>query len=261
MRRPTHRPAHPLASGHPLRVPSLLDDPPRITSGPGSPAQPLARFALVGDVHAEDERLASFLSLARSQQVDAILCVGDVADGFGDLARTVEVLARERVHVVTGNHDRWFLANEMRTLFPVQLRDEHAAAVEAARFWPPILEVDTILGPLLVGHGVADDDMAVIKPHTSLDEIRWIGAWRRLVTADRFRFLAGGHTHEAMVRTIDAITILNPGTLKRDKSPASAIVDLRERAMHVYDLADPRSPVLRASYPIPDEDLCYVPRP
>lgn len=231
-------------------VPSLLDDPPRITSGPGSPAQPLARFALIGDVHAEDVRLETFVALARREGAEALLCVGDVADGFGDLARTVEILAEERVHVVGGNHDRWFLANEMRTLLPIQLRDDHAAAAEAARFWPPILEVSTVLGPLLVGHGVADDDMAVLKPHTTLDEVRWIGAWRRLVTADRFRFLAGGHTHEAMVRTIDGITILNPGTLKRDRSPSSALVDLREGVMRVYDLEDERVPALRVSLPI-----------
>lgn len=231
-------------------MPSLLDDPPRIAAGAGSPAQPLARFALIGDVHAEDVRLETFVALARREGAEALLCVGDVADGFGDLARTVEILARERVHVVGGNHDRWFLANEMRTLLPIQLRDEHAAAADAARFWPPILEVSTILGPLLVGHGVADDDMAVIKPHTTLDEVRWIGAWRRLVTADRFRFLAGGHTHHAMTRTIDGITILNPGTLKRDKSPSSAVVDLREGLMRVYDLTDERIPTLRESHPI-----------
>lgn len=92
--------------------------------------------------------------------------------------------------------------------------------------------------------------MAVLKPHTTLDEVRWIGAWRRLVTADRFRFLAGGHTHEAMVRTIDGITILNPGTLKRDRSPSSALVDLREGVMRVYDLEDERVPALRVSLPI-----------
>jgi putative phosphoesterase len=231
---------------------SILDDPPRIALGPGSGQRPLTRFALIGDVHAEDERLETAIALARSEKVEAVLCVGDVADGFGDLARTIAILEREHVRVIRGNHDRWFLADTMRTLAPpVQLVSEHPEAESVARLWPPMLEVETIAGALLLCHAVGDDDMAVIRSDTHATELHWIAAWTRLTARARWRFMAAGHTHEAMVRTLDGITILNPGTLKRDKSPCTTIVDLELATMRVFDLADAHEGKLDRTFPIP----------
>lgn len=230
---------------------SFYDDGPRLIAGPGCPAQPLRRFALVGDVHAEDERLEAAIGLARAAGVEAILCVGDVADGFGDLERTIETLARERVIVVRGNHDRWFLGDELRTLVPIQRREHCPRAVEAIRLWLPFVEVCTVRGPLLLCHAVGDDDLALAKPGHGDEEIRAQPAWTRLRDAGRFRFMAAGHTHEAMVRTIDDITILNPGTLKRDDDPCTAVVDLEAGVMEVYDLSDPRSPRMRERLAMP----------
>ena len=230
---------------------ALLVDPPRIPHGPGSRERPVERFALIGDVHAEDERLETAIALARDQDAEMILCVGDVTDGFGDLARTVEILERERVTVVRGNHDRWFLADTMRTLAPVQHRAEHPRAEAAAKLWPVVLEVETVGGTLLLSHAVFDDDFSVVKSHTHEDEVREMGAWTRLLRAKRYRFMAAGHTHEVMVRTIDGITILNPGTLKRDKGPCTTLIDLRRREMIVYDLARPDRARRDRAIPIP----------
>jgi predicted phosphodiesterase len=230
---------------------SPYDDGPRLIAGPGSPAQPLRRFALVGDVHAEDERLEAAIGLARAAGVEAILCVGDVADGFGDLERTIEILARERVTVARGNHDRWFLTDELRTLVPIQRREHCPRAVETIRHWLPFVEVSTVRGPLLLCHAIGDDDFAFAKPRHSDEEIRSQPAWTRLRDAARFRFMAAGHTHEAMVRTIDGITILNPGTLKRDDDPCVALVDLEACVMDVHDLAEASTPKHRERLVIP----------
>jgi len=230
---------------------SILDDPPRIANGPGSRQRPLERFALIGDVHAEDERLEVAIRIARDHGAEAILCVGDVADGFGDLARTIEILARERIRIVRGNHDRWFLQDAMRTLVPVQYRSEHPEAEAAARLWPPVLEVETVRGTLLLCHGVGDDDFSFIKAHTHEDEVREMSAWSRLVRTKRYRFMAGGHTHDAMVRTIDGITILNPGTLKRDKQPCTSLVDMQAGEMRLFDLSAIESPTPTLTLAIP----------
>lgn len=230
---------------------SPYDDCPRLAAGPGSPALPLRRFALVGDVHAEDVRLESAVVLARAVHVEAILCVGDVADGFGDLERTIDILARERVIVARGNHDRWFLTDELRTLVPIQRREECPRAAEAIRRWLPFLEVSTVRGPLLLCHAIGDDDFAVAKARHADAEIRAQPAWTRLREAGRFRFMAAGHTHEAMVRALDGITILNPGTLKRDDDPCATIVDLEVGVVEVHDLSEPAAPRLRGRLAIP----------
>ena len=138
------------------------EDPPRVITGPGSPAQPLRRFALIGDVHAEDERLQTALAYVKKANVEHILCVGDVADGHGDLDQTMRLLALAKVLVVRGNHERWFLADEMRTLRVVQFQDEHPEAASAMRFWLPCIEVSTIKGALLLCHAVGHDEFSVI---------------------------------------------------------------------------------------------------
>ena len=104
-------------------------------------------------------------------------------------------------------------------------------------------------GPLLLCHAVGDDDFAVLKWHTSPADMRAMAPWRRMRHA-HFRFMAAGHTHRAMVRELDGITILNPGTLKRDDDPCTAIVDLEIGVMEIHDLTDPRAPRLRETLPI-----------
>jgi predicted phosphodiesterase len=69
--------------------------------------------------------------------------------------------------------------------------------------------------------------------------------------ADRFVLMAAGHTHAAMVRVIENITVLNPGTLKRDDDPVVAIVDLRAGTMVLHDLSDPSHPFVRETRRIP----------
>lgn len=226
-------------------------DPPRVTTGPGSPTQPLRRFALIGDVHAEDERLQTALTAVKRANVEHILCVGDVADGFGDLDQTMRLLSLAKVLVVRGNHERWFLTDELRTLRAVQFKDEHPEAAEAMRFWLPCIEVSTIKGALLLCHAVGHDDFSVVKPHHTDSEVRAIAAWQELVQSGRYRFMAAGHTHEVMVRALDGITVLNPGTLKRDDSPGFTIVDLETMTMQLFDLDDPQCAIASSTFPIP----------
>lgn len=51
------------------------------------------RLGLIGDVHAEDERLAAALEVFAAERVDRALCTGDVVDGHGDIDRTCALLA------------------------------------------------------------------------------------------------------------------------------------------------------------------------
>jgi predicted phosphodiesterase len=74
------------------------------------------RLGLIGDVHQEDLNLAWGLSYLQDQRVDLVLCVGDIADGSGNLDTCCELLESHGVVTVRGNHDRWFLAQEMREL-------------------------------------------------------------------------------------------------------------------------------------------------
>src|SRR6187200_2177574 len=123
------------------------------------------RIGLIGDVHQEDLALAWALGLLSDEQVDLVVCVSDIADGFGDLDACCELLESHGVITVKGNHDRWFLAQQMRDL-PQASRA--AAANPASREWleqlPSTVSIETPRGKALVCHGMGDDDMVGVKP-------------------------------------------------------------------------------------------------
>jgi predicted phosphodiesterase len=184
----------------------------------------LTRFGVLGDVHCEDERLAVALEVLDGSRVEAILCVGDIVDGFGDVERTVALLRDRNVVTVRGNHERWFLAGEMRNLDD-STQTLSTEAAEWLNALPPSRELDTPRGKLLLCHGVGDDDMMVLRPdtrgyglQTALEPIR-----------DRsdIAIVVGGHTHMRMVRALPSgPTFINPGTLHRKWEAGFGLVDL-----------------------------------
>ncbi len=67
------------------------------------------KIGLIADVHAYAAPLAEALLLFNKQEVDMILCSGDVA-GYGDeLEQTVGLLIENQCQTVIGNHDIWHL--------------------------------------------------------------------------------------------------------------------------------------------------------
>lgn len=193
-----------------------LDDVPRLTRGPGSPALPARTIGLLGDIHAESERLAVAIRTLRDAGVERLLSVGDVCDGNGDLGTTIALLEANDVIAVSGNHERWMLRNEMRDLDGAHtLARESEAAARFLRLCPPMLEIATVAGTALLCHGVGRDDMAVIDPDT-LDY--WAlehRALRELLAAERFAWMLAGHTHRFMLRRFEHLGIVNAGTLSK----------------------------------------------
>jgi putative phosphoesterase len=209
---------------------------------------PIARFGLVGDVHAEDEALAATLRHLKGEGLDLILCVGDVADGYGDVDRCRKLLHENTVETVRGNHDRWFLEGSLRGLPEATLE-----VGEATREWlaalPTTREYQTPLGPLLLCHGIAEDDMVFLTPdlegyglETALDALR---------DFPPFKLVVSGHTHQCMVRQIGETVFLNPGTLHRDCTPCFMLVDILSMAVEVHELRGHHDPVLIDRIPIP----------
>ncbi|HZS36799.1 MAG TPA: metallophosphoesterase family protein [Polyangia bacterium] len=196
--------------------------------------KPLRRFLALGDAHAEDALVEAAIGFARARGVEAILQVGDVADGHGSLDRTCALLAEAGALAVRGNHDRWFLANELRDL-------EHAtppaAVSKTTRAFlaalPATRRLETAAGPLLLCHGVGERDMVEIDPdgrflHPELEAI---------IAARDYRLLVNGHSHKPMVRQFAALTVINAGTLHRDYQPGFVIVELDAREASFYRIA------------------------
>ncbi|NCF45153.1 MAG: metallophosphoesterase [Proteobacteria bacterium] len=176
----------------------------------------MQRIGIIGDLHAEHERLEIALDYLHGVGVDAIICTGDIADGRGDLDRCCELLRQAQVLSVAGNHDRWFLQDKVRHVDGAHLRHEATAETVAyIQRLPKTRTLSTIGGALILCHGMLDDDLAKIWPgsenassrcSTALDEL--------LAEPDPPRFIINGHMHFRTVIDFPRTQVINAGTLK-----------------------------------------------
>jgi len=195
------------------------------------------RIGLIGDVHQEDLALAWALGWLSDERVDLVVCVGDIADGFGDLDACCELLDSHGVVTVRGNHDRWFLAQTLREL---PQATPLAAASAETRAWlaelPVSVSLETPAGKALICHGTGNDDMIGVKPDDEGYALESNTQLQGLLASGEHRILIAGHTHRPMRRRIGELVLVNAGTLHRDYEPCVGIFDtasLSERFVRI----------------------------
>lgn len=193
----------------------------------------IRRVGVLGDVHGEAEALEAALALFREARVTDVLCVGDVVDG-PDVGRCLSLLRQAEVTVVRGNHERWCLADEMRSLPDATptLTGEDRAYVES---WPTSLRFETPMGGLLLCHGVGEDDMAELRPTTRGYGLLEIAKLRGLMLDPEVSFMLGGHTHARMVRRFQGLVAINAGTLAQAHDPCVCVLDFETRRFAFHD--------------------------
>ncbi len=179
-------------------------------------------IGIIGDVHAADARLEAALRFFAARGVDKTLCVGDIADGRGDLQHCVDLLRQQEVDCVRGNHDKWFLNEQARDLEGAQSPD---ALDEAGRFWlaalPLTRQYETAAGRLLLCHGVGANNMCNLRPDDEGYALESNFDLQNLLFADHFRWMINGHTHQRMVRRFGNLVNINSGKIgpKSDGTP------------------------------------------
>lgn len=181
----------------------------------------LSRLVLIGDIHTEATRLRHVLAHAATSRPDAILSVGDIVDGPEDVAACIALLRAHDVIAVRGNHERWLSAGT--PLEPFTADDDARSWIDAL---PATRHLDTVAGPLLLGHGVRDHDMQRLYPDDSDYALASNFALEELLADGVYRWFVGGHTHVPMIRRFGPLTVLNPGTLCRRDQPGFLEVDL-----------------------------------
>jgi putative phosphoesterase len=188
--------------------------------------QVIRRVGLIGDLHAEDEALEFALTELKKLGADTLLQVGDIADGPGDLSRTIALLLEHQVQAVRGNHDRWLLGNQFRELpYANELAQVAPAVLTFLQQLPVTREFRSPRGHVLLCHGLGSNDMAGVKPDHEGYDIASNTDLQQLIAERRYRFVLNGHTHRPMLRTFGALSIVNAGTLLRDFERCFSFVD------------------------------------
>jgi predicted phosphodiesterase len=201
----------------------------------------LRRIGVIGDIHAEDDRLAAALAHLRALGAERILAVGDIVDrSGGDVDRCCALLASHDVLAVRGNHDRWIVANEMRMLSGAHLlADLEPSSREFLAALPKTRMLSTVAGDLLLCHAVGEDDMVRLHEDDEGYALTCNDALQA-VLASGVPLMVCGHTHNPMVRAFAGLTVINAGTLQRDSAPCFLFADLERRTVQFFDVEDPR---------------------
>lgn len=196
-------------------------------------------IGVIGDVHTEDKFLEKAIEFLKLHKVEAIFCVGDIADGLGDIDRCCDILMREKIIVVLGNHDRWLLKEEMRNLKEADrlnfLSDNSKQFLSSL---PATYEFLTTKGLALLCHGLGKNDMARLTPHDYGYAIETNTDLQNLIRAKKYKYIINGHTHYKMVRKFGNLTIINAGTLKRDCDSGFLIVDVLKDFVQFYKFVE-----------------------
>lgn len=196
----------------------------------------LRRLGVIGDVHCESETLGQVLDGLDTMNVEVVSCVGDLVDGPGDADATLAMLDTRGVQCVAGNHERWFLAGEQRSLddATLEINDVSRAFIESL---PRLRHYATPIGHVLLCHGVGEDDEAWLVPDTRGYALQDIPTLRELMFDDEVAFMIAGHTHERMVRVFPGLTVVNAGTIHRKDEQTFMVVDFQAMRVEFYSAA------------------------
>jgi len=177
------------------------------------------RIGLIADIQGNLVALDAVLADLDRAHVDRVVCLGDVAATGPQPRQTVDRLRGLDYPTIMGNADE-----ELFNLLTEELADDHARItleidrwcaaqlssedLDYLRSFQPTLEVP--LGDdqtLLCFHGSPHSFDDIIVPTTPDDDLA------RLLSGYSATIMAGGHTHEQMVRRHKGTLVLNPGSV------------------------------------------------
>lgn len=165
------------------------------------------KIGLVSDVHASPAPLKQALEIFTRENVDDIICAGDIAGYFDTLEPTIELLREFNCKTVIGNHDQAFLQGEQK--------DKYPSARAYLQDLPQTLELEIAGKRILVVHANPPSEQhGGIKLLTQQGDIiderkqHWCEA---LADLDH-DVLIIGHTHQVYAEQIGDVFVLNPGS-------------------------------------------------
>ncbi len=210
------------------------------------------RIALISDIHGNLVALQTVLADIKTARVDQIVCLGDVAANGSQPREVIEHIRDLGCPIVRGNTDDWFLVPQtfdpnsererrLMTMLNWAMEKFSPADFDFMRTFQPTIQTPLDNGAtLLCYHGSPQANADVILSTTPDDELA------RMIGDRRATVLAGGHTHQQMLRRYLDAFVVTVGSIgmpfargsisQQDRHPPwseYAIVDARGRNLAV----------------------------
>jgi len=197
------------------------------------------RIGLLADIHGNLIALESVLNELQQEQVDQIICLGDVAALGPQPHEVLERLRELTCPVVMGNTDDWYLQplpegdEELREIVGWGLGQLTAADLAYLRSFQPVIEMTLETGQtLLCYHGSPRAYHDVVASTTPVAELR------SMFAGAQAEIMVGGHTHVQMLRRYEQALLINPGSVglpgvgpEKEDLPRNQVVHWAEYAI------------------------------
>ncbi|MFT4711678.1 MAG: putative phosphoesterase [Candidatus Azotimanducaceae bacterium] len=197
---------------------------------------PAKRLGIIGDVHAEHDRLESALDFLASENVCHILCTGDIVDGRGNPNKSIELLKKHNVKVVRGNHDRWLLQNKARHIPNAHtLAELSPLSLTYLESLPHQVIVESAAGTVLLCHGVGKNDLGKVWPGTAKMPIEASKELDEIIASGEIDIVINGHMHFQTLIQFNNLSLINGGSLVGKRWPGFSLLDLEIGQIQVLE--------------------------
>lgn len=184
------------------------------------------KFAVISDIHANHRYLERALDFTRSVRADRVYCLGDLVGYYDDPGGVIELLKRDGVTALKGNHEKYLLEEAE---YPADR--EHLYGIERQRRTLNPRQIN-YLRSLKDNVELKVNDGTTIMTHSMIDDaFGYCYDWNRLAerVQDRCDRFVTGHTHLPGIVHSLGVEIVNPGSIgqPRDYSrqASCAVVD------------------------------------
>ncbi|NIQ98163.1 MAG: metallophosphoesterase family protein [Desulfuromonadales bacterium] len=173
------------------------------------------KIGLVSDIHATIEPLLQALEIFRQQDIETILCPGDIVGYGSESAATVELLVQSGCRSILGNHDLWWLED-----FADQENGPIAAYLGGL---PRVEELQIEEHRIVMVHGsppasVMEGIRLLDEDGRMIEELR--AFWCAALTDFEADVLVVGHTHQVFAEQLGGTLVINPGSTRFNHSCA-----------------------------------------
>lgn len=187
------------------------------------------KIGLISDIHACPQPLEQALQLFEQQQVDQILCAGDIAGYFDKLSPTITLLQRYNCQCVLGNHDIDFI--EAHPELEGSADYEYLINLPYARQF----DIENCLLYLVHSHPpdfvhggikLLNQDGNIIPEQKT--------CWQKELKVIEEDILIVGHTHQVFAEQLGHVFVINPGSTQFNHS--CMILTLPEKRVEYFAL-------------------------
>jgi len=164
-------------------------------------------IGLISDVHSSPLPLRQALDIFERENVDDIICAGDIAGYYDSVTPTVELLIQSNCKAVIGNHDQSWLEH------PAPEEAHHVRAYLGGL--PPTLEFEVEGIKVMVVHANPPAEQVggirLLDQQGEIIEQR-CQEWASNLSAVDCDLLIVGHTHQVYAAQLGKVFVINPGS-------------------------------------------------